>query len=42
MADPVFYQQPGETIASERARLEQLEMQLAAAYRRLEELDEIE
>jgi ABC transport system ATP-binding/permease protein len=39
MARPDFYQQPGEQIAQETAKLEQLEADLAAAFVRWEELD---
>ena len=39
MAEPQFYQQPGERIAAEQGRLKQLEEQLAAAYQRWEELE---
>ena len=39
MAEPQFYQRPGEQIAQEQARLKQLEEQLATAYRRWEELE---
>lgn len=41
MAEPQFYQQPGTQIAAEQARLKQLEEQLAAAYRRWEELEQL-
>jgi ATP-binding cassette subfamily F protein uup len=41
MAQPQFYQQPGSRIAEEQARLEQLETQLAAAYHRWEELEQL-
>lgn len=41
MAEPQFYQQPGTHIAAEQARLKQLEEQLAAAYRRWEELEQL-
>ena len=39
MSKPEYYQQKGETLAAERARLEQLESDLAAAYSRWQELD---
>jgi ABC transport system ATP-binding/permease protein len=39
MAEPQYYQQPGERIAAEQLRLKQLEEQLAAAYQRWEELE---
>lgn len=39
MARADFYQQPGERIAQETARLEELEADLAAAYARWEELE---
>ena len=38
MAKPEFYQQPGDQIAAETARLKSLEDQLAAAFARWEEL----
>jgi ATP-binding cassette subfamily F protein uup len=41
MADPQFYQQPGAQIAAEQTRLKQLEEQLAAAYHRWEELEQL-
>jgi ABC transport system ATP-binding/permease protein len=41
MAQPQFYQQPGAQIAAEQARLKLLEGQLAAAYRRWEELEQL-
>ncbi len=41
MAEPQFYQQPGPQIAAEQARLVQLEEQLAAAYQRWEELEQL-
>lgn len=41
MADPDFYQRPGEEIAAEQARLADLEAELAGAYARWEELEEI-
>jgi ATP-binding cassette subfamily F protein uup len=40
LAEPSFYQQPGERIAQETARLKSLEEQLAAAYLRWEELEQ--
>ena len=39
MADPEFFKQEGEAIATEQARLKQLESELAAAYERWEELE---
>ncbi|NLE36758.1 MAG: ATP-binding cassette domain-containing protein, partial [Pirellulaceae bacterium] len=39
MADPAFYQQPGEAIAREQTRLKEIESRLATAYRRWEELE---
>jgi len=39
MAEPTFYQQPGNIIAAEQARLKGLDEQLAAAYARWEELE---
>jgi ATP-binding cassette subfamily F protein uup len=41
MSQPQFYQQPGERIAAEQARLNLLEEQLAAAYHRWEELEQL-
>jgi ATP-binding cassette subfamily F protein uup len=41
MAQSEFYQQPGETIAEQQARLAELEGQLAAAYARWEELERV-
>jgi ABC transport system ATP-binding/permease protein len=41
MAEPQFYQQPGTRIAAEQARLKQLEEQLAAAFHRWEELEQL-
>jgi ATP-binding cassette subfamily F protein uup len=41
MAAPDFYQQPGERIAQESTRLKRLEVQLAAAYLRWEELEHL-
>jgi ABC transport system ATP-binding/permease protein len=41
MAEPQFYQQAGPQIAAEQARLKQLEEQLAAAYHRWEELEQL-
>jgi ATP-binding cassette subfamily F protein uup len=41
MADPGFYRQPGEQIAARQARLKILEGELASAYTRWEELDEL-
>jgi ATP-binding cassette subfamily F protein uup len=42
MAEPQFYQQAGAQIAAEQARLKLLEDQLASAYRRWEELEQLE
>ena len=42
MAEPAFYQQPGNRIAVENARLKSLEEHLAAAYERWELLDTLE
>src|SRR5262245_35189402 len=41
MSEPHFYQQPGTQIAAEQARLKQLEEQLAVAYQRWEELEQL-
>jgi ATP-binding cassette subfamily F protein uup len=41
MAEPQFYQQSGSRIAAEQARLTELEGQLAAAYHRWEELEQL-
>lgn len=41
MAQPAFYQQAGELIAREQARLKLLDGQLSAAYERLEVLEEL-
>jgi ATP-binding cassette subfamily F protein uup len=41
MAQPTFYQQPGEQIAAAQARLTQLEQGLASAYHRWEELEQL-
>jgi ATP-binding cassette subfamily F protein uup len=41
MAEPQFYQQSGSQIAEEQARLKQWEEQLAAAYHRWEELEQL-
>ena len=41
MAEPQFYQRPGAQIAAEQARLKQLEDQLASAYQRWEELEQL-
>jgi ATP-binding cassette subfamily F protein uup len=41
MADPSFYRQPGEQIARQRSRLEEMETQLAEAYSRWEQLEEM-
>ncbi|MGD8843071.1 MAG: ATP-binding cassette domain-containing protein [Gammaproteobacteria bacterium] len=40
MADPAFYQQPGETIAAEKDRLQAAETELDSAFRRWEELEQ--
>ena len=40
MADSAFYQQPRGVITDRQARLKQLESELAAAYERLELLDQ--
>jgi ATP-binding cassette subfamily F protein uup len=40
MADPMFYRRDGGEIARTRARLEELEQDLAAAYERWEMLEE--
>jgi ATP-binding cassette subfamily F protein uup len=42
MAQPDFYQQPGERIAEESARLKSLEERLAAAYERWETLEALQ
>jgi ATP-binding cassette subfamily F protein uup len=39
LAQPGFYQQPGDTIAREQARLKQSETELSTAYARWEELE---
>jgi ATP-binding cassette subfamily F protein uup len=39
MADPVFYQQGGEGIAEQKARLAEIEKELESAFRRWEELE---
>lgn len=41
MAQPAFYQQPGEQIAAAQARLTKLEGDLASAYHRWEELEQL-
>jgi len=41
MAEPQFYQQPGERIAESQASLKRLEDELASAYQRWEELEKI-
>lgn len=41
MGQPEYYRQSGERIAEEAARLKQLESQLAGAYQRWEELDQV-
>ncbi|MCR9117900.1 MAG: ATP-binding cassette domain-containing protein, partial [bacterium] len=40
MADPAFYQQPGDAITKVNEQLKKLNDQLAAAYQRWEELEE--
>jgi ATP-binding cassette subfamily F protein uup len=42
MAQPDFYQQPGDKIAQQKARLSDLESQLATAYQRWQELEQAE
>ena len=42
MADPGFYKQDGEIIVQANQRLEQLKQELAAAYQRWEELEELQ
>jgi ABC transport system ATP-binding/permease protein len=39
MADPAFYRQPGDLIATEQAKLKNLEQTLTTAYARWEELE---
>ncbi len=39
LADPAFYQEPAEVIATAKSRLESLESELAAAYARWESLE---
>jgi ATP-binding cassette subfamily F protein uup len=41
MADPAFFQQAGERIASEQKQLREIEVELAAAYARWEELEQL-
>ena len=41
MAQPDFYQKPGPEIASAQAELKKFEEELATAYARWEELEEI-
>lgn len=41
MAQPTFYQQPGERIAQEQARLKSLEAELAVVYERWEALEQL-
>jgi ATP-binding cassette subfamily F protein uup len=41
MADPAFYQQPGERIASKQRQLRQTGERIAAAYARWEELEQL-
>ncbi|MBN1588823.1 MAG: ATP-binding cassette domain-containing protein, partial [Pirellulales bacterium] len=40
MAEPAFYQQPGDRIAAQQTRLKDLEARLAAFYERWEELED--
>jgi len=42
MADPAFYQLPGEAIAAEKDRLQATERELQDAYRRWEELERLQ
>jgi ATP-binding cassette subfamily F protein uup len=42
MADPTFYRQPSEEIATEQSRLNSLEKDLATAYSRWEQLEDRE
>ena len=42
MAQPDFYQQPSDVIATETAKVQELESELATAYERWEELEAIE
>jgi ATP-binding cassette subfamily F protein uup len=42
MADPDFYKEEGENIVRANRRLEELKQELAAAYRRWEELEELQ
>ena len=42
MADPTFYRQPSEEIATEQSRLNSLEKELATAYSRWEQLEDRE
>jgi ATP-binding cassette subfamily F protein uup len=41
MADPAFYRESGDKVASHKARLEVLEKELAEAYKRWEELEAV-
>ena len=41
MAQPEFYQKPGDEIAAQQAKLKELDEQLAAAYERWEELEAV-
>jgi ATP-binding cassette subfamily F protein uup len=41
MAEPAYYKQPSSEIASKQAQLKELDQQLAAAYRRWEELENV-
>jgi len=42
MSDPGFYKQEGEKVVEANQRLEELKQELAAAYRRWEELEELQ
>jgi ATP-binding cassette subfamily F protein uup len=42
MAKPAFYQQEGEKVVQANQRLEELKQELAAAYQRWEELEELQ
>ena len=39
LADPAFYRSEGSEIAAQRARLQEIEMELGTAYKRWEELE---
>ncbi len=41
MADPSYFQRPGEQIAADQANLNEMEVKLAAAYSRWEELESV-